>query len=128
MPEQFCHHLSGMKTHKHSQEYSRIKYYFRLFYYFARCIHWLKSCRRVRRPSSAARTPDRRVQYYWATLTRLMDSKLNADFESSPQDDFIDLRVDTRNTIINQMKLLKKEIENLRKLVSVRTGDEQNMT
>ena len=114
-----------MKIHNNSQESLSIKFYFRLFYYFACCIHWLKSCRR---PSSAATTPDRRVEYYWATLIRLMDSKLNADFESSPQDDFIDLRVDTRNTIINQMKLLRKEIENLRNLVNVRSGEEQNIT
>ena len=51
---------------------------------------------------------------YWETLERLLDSKLQADYEETLQDDFADLRKDiiniiAANNIQNNAKLVEIE-------------------
>ena len=41
---------------------------------------------------------------YWKTLQRLVQTKIDLDFEHSPQQDFNELRDDLKNMIVEEFK------------------------
>ena len=46
---------------------------------------------------------------YWKTLERLIQTKIDLDFEHSPQGDFNELRDDMKNMIIEEFKKRDKQ-------------------
>ena len=48
---------------------------------------------------------------YWKTLERLIQTKIDLDFEHSPQGDFNELRDDMKNMILQELKGIKKMLK-----------------
>ena len=46
---------------------------------------------------------------YWKTLERLIQTKIDLDFEHSPQGDFNELRNDMKNMIVQEFKKRDKK-------------------
>ena len=46
---------------------------------------------------------------YWKTLERLIQTKIDLDFEHSPQGDFNELRDDMKNMIVQEFKKRDKK-------------------
>ena len=42
--------------------------------------------------------------HYWKTLQRLIQNKIDLDFEHSPQEDWNELRDDMKNMIVKEFK------------------------
>ena len=54
---------------------------------------------------------DNKKHRYWETLERLIQTKIDLDFEHSPQGDFNELRDDMKNMIVEEFKKRdKKEV------------------
>ena len=47
---------------------------------------------------------DNRNYQYWKTLERLIQTKIDLDFEHSSQDDYNELRDDMKNMILKEFK------------------------
>ena len=52
---------------------------------------------------------DNRNYQYWKTLERLIQTKIDLDFEHSPQEDFNELREDLKNMILKEFKRRDKK-------------------
>ena len=84
--------------------YSFTRNHFRYFYFFAVFVRWAKSMTGIRNEENEENDEinmegRRRNTEYWETLERLLDSKMQADYEETLQDDFADLGKDIMNFI-----------------------------
>ena len=90
---------------------------FRYFYFFAVFVRWAKSVTGIRNEESSDQlNMEGRNTEYWETLERLLDSKMQADYEETLQDDFADLGKDimnfiSANNIQNNAKLHARLVE-----------------
>ena len=96
---------------RNSKKYKTIP---RFFYYFAVFIRWAKWVTGKKKSSDQLNMGGRNSEY-WQTLERLLDSKMQADYEETLQDDFTDLGKDIMNFIVaNNIKNNARLVEMLR--------------
>ena len=70
----------------------------RFIYFFAVFVRWAKWMTGKEKSLDQLNMEGRNTEY-WETLERLLDSKMQADYEETLQDDFADLRKDIKNII-----------------------------
>ena len=92
--------LYGAGLFQDQYVYSFTRNHFRYFYFFAVFVRWAKSGTGIRNEESSDQlNMEGRNTEYWETLERLLDSKMQADYEETLQDDFADLGKDIMNFI-----------------------------
>ena len=89
---------------------------FRLFYYFAKLMRWLKQfCANSK--MDVVNGEEDKDQKYLKLLLKLVRIKQHSDFEKSIQDDFSDLRQDIQNIVGDKQKSLQQEVEELKEMI-----------
>ena len=74
------------------------KYCFSYFYFFAVFVRWAKWVTGKKKSFCQLNMEGRNAEY-WETLERLLDSKMQADYEETLQDDFADHGKDIKKLI-----------------------------
>ena len=92
----------------------------RFIYFFAVFVRWAKWMTGKEKSLDQLNMEGRNTEY-WQTLERLLDSKMQADYEETLQDDFADLGKDIKNfvssnnaRIMARLAEIEHEISNIK--------------